>query len=676
MNMSRRKVQVSSIYFSNKLQCFTKYVISQEPLLKDPNVCGLAACDLDNEKFRYSQNVIYKYAYESSFKTLFEGTDNNDALSELYVSALVEVFFPTKCQGVLKLSKVQLKNEDAEGSEEVVNPSAADYEYEDATKNQEDFNDTPRRENVMHPRSKFFSKDIEEMALRFDYRDGLIQEICPKSDETVWVANFKRGILSAFQNTMTRFDLDHRSTETDVSGKCEVSYKFLGSSNTSIIVLKEKDISSCQKRNKFKSAVQTTPYDFRKSDISWWPIYNSTSFCKFSIDNFIYKEVECSEHVVLIPFSNGRSGAVSESSLKLKLLSSDESTETSDDNFIEGRKSLLYDHSFSPKPTHNEIKISREYLKQMCTLGFPNIQRDFPDKFVKFLEASKQLTSKGLTQLFARSDSICSNGRQHIVESLPFIGSVASVELMKDIITGVTKTIKLTPEIEEIWMNSIFYLPRPEESTLTSMFDLIQHYEVDKNPIFVLIPTAVVHTFCKFNECRNYSIVMNIVRYLEELAANLSGEDLNDKQNNERLIVAMKGLGNIGILSRQFQSELKTLIIDNEKKNDVKLQAIQTFRKTDCDKTRDFFVDIYQNVTEPVEIRTASYLQFMKCPNYLTIKQLKAFLQNEPVNQMGSFVWSHLTNLAKTSSPQKVEMQGLLADLKLDDKFKMDFRKR
>lgn len=65
----------------------------------------------------------------------------------------------------------------------------------------------------------------------------------------------------------------------------------------------------------------------------------------------------------------------------------------------------------------------------------------------------------------------------------------------------------------------------------------------------------------------------------------------------------------------------------------------------------------------------------MKCPNYLNIKQLKAFLLHEPVNQVGSFVWSHLTNLAKTSSPQKVEMQGLLADMLLHEKFNMDFRK-
>lgn len=346
------------------------------------------------------------------------------------------------------------------------------------------------------------------------------------------------------------------------------------------------------------------------------------------------------------------------------------------ENLIESRKTLLYDHSFSPKPTHNEIKISRDYLKQMCALGFPNIQRDFPDRFVKFLAATKQLSTKGLQQLLARAAGICSNGRKHVLESLPFIGSVASVELMKDLITGAIKSTEVTREMEEIWMNSMFYLPRPEISTIDTMFSLIQHYEVKQNPIFVLIPSAVTHTYCKYNsECRNVVVVMNIVKYLEGIATkNLAG-DMNDRKTYENLLVGLKGLGNIGIVSKQFEEVLINLIIDDDRIDDVKLQAIQVFRKTNCDKTREFFIDIYQNFTQSVEIRIASYLQFMKCPSYLTINDVKSFLDVEYVNQVGSFVWSHLANLAKTSSPQKVELQGLLADNKLDGKFKMDFRK-
>jgi hypothetical protein len=48
---------------------------------------------------------------------------------------------------------------------------------------------------------------------RFSFNDGLIPEVCPHENETSWVLNFKRGILSALQNTMKRFDVDHQSID-------------------------------------------------------------------------------------------------------------------------------------------------------------------------------------------------------------------------------------------------------------------------------------------------------------------------------------------------------------------------------------------------------------------------------------------------------------------------------
>lgn len=219
---------------------------------------------------------------------MFESTDKNDPESELFISALVDVTFPTKCQGQLKINSVRLKNQYSEGITEYEKSGPDDIVYDDNddddTKVQEDFNADAKQENVIHPRSEAFGNEIEALELRFDFRDGSIQEICPNSDEAVWVTNFKRGILSAFQNSMFRFDLDHKSVETDVSGKCEVSYRFEGSSNTSIHITKTKDISSCQNRNKFKSFVQTTPYDFRRVKL---PVIVQQFFQHFDVQTFV-----------------------------------------------------------------------------------------------------------------------------------------------------------------------------------------------------------------------------------------------------------------------------------------------------------------------------------------------------------------------------------------------------
>jgi Lipoprotein amino terminal region len=249
--------------------------------LKNPGLCGISTCDIDTDdaKFRYQSNIVYKYLYESSFNSLFEGTDNNDPVSELHISAFVELHFPQKCQGYLRVHSPHLKHRNLTIHSE---PIKTDYEYED--NEEETVIEEPAEsfdpKDILHAKSEMFKKDIEDTHIWFDFRNGLIQEICHDTEEQVWVTNFKRGILSALQNTMERLDLDHKATEVDVSGKCDVSYEFIGGFKSSIKVKKIKHITTCQNRNKFKSIVQTTPYEFGKKGISWWPIYDSTSYCE------------------------------------------------------------------------------------------------------------------------------------------------------------------------------------------------------------------------------------------------------------------------------------------------------------------------------------------------------------------------------------------------------------
>lgn len=308
----------------------------------------------------------------------------------------------------------------------------------------------------------------------------------------------------------------------------------------------------------------------------------------------------------------------------------------------------------------------------MCLHGFPNIQRKFPEIFTKFLVATKQLSIAALEQLLGRSQSICSSGKSHVLGSLPYIGSTASVVLMKNLI----KKNNMNKDEYIQWMYSLFYLPNPEEPVIDAMFSLLEHRDIDRDPVFVLVPTSVVHTHCKqFKNCENKASVQRIVKYLEQTVLKNLAEDLNKQKVYEDVFVALKGLGNIGIVSRSFEERLKSLIVNAEMSVEIKLQSINVFRRLNCEKNRDFFLDIYRNGTVSSEVRIASYLQSMYCPTYLSIKNVKEFLNKEVVNQVGSFVWSHLKNMASSASPTQVEQQALLADNILEDKFKMDSRK-
>lgn len=156
-----------------------------------------------------------------------------------------------------------------------------------------------------------------------------------------------------------------------------------------------------------------------------------------TIDNHIYREIKCFERHQLIPFSKQNTGAVTTTTSSLvfkgeqhyspgEFLDQSMSSATNINQFVSSyflslypadakdikkRSPLTFDHTPSVKPTHGEIKASRELLKQMCAAGSPKIQREFIDTFTKFLQTTKFLDYKALSQLLQRADSICPNGK-------------------------------------------------------------------------------------------------------------------------------------------------------------------------------------------------------------------------------------------------------------------------
>jgi hypothetical protein len=52
--------------------------------------------------------------------------------------------------------------------------------------------------------------------------------------------------------------------QADINGLCETKYALMGARETSLIITKKKDISTCTYRYKHHSILQTTPYLFRQ----------------------------------------------------------------------------------------------------------------------------------------------------------------------------------------------------------------------------------------------------------------------------------------------------------------------------------------------------------------------------------------------------------------------------
>jgi len=75
------------------------------------------------------------------------------------------------------------------------------------------------------------------------------------------------------------------------------------------------------------------------------------------------------------------------------------------------------------------------------------------------------------------------------------------------------------------------------------------------------------------------------------------------------------------------------------------------------------------------EIRINAYLATMRCADEQTLRRIQIVLESEEINQVGSFIWTHLANLQETASPTKMSVRAILENIQLQKQFDLDKRK-
>ncbi|KAG7207006.1 hypothetical protein KM043_000897 [Ampulex compressa] len=685
--------------------------LAQGEIVKDPTLCARTRCKVPAQrKFKYEEGVAYRYKYAVDVTTNL-GARNSYVRNEstLNIDAMVSVRFGSPCEGVLRFHNASISHDRATYNPEFPNRAGAEFRL-----------------------------NLERFSLRFAFDDGQIREVCPNRRDPAWAVNLKRGALSMLQNTMKRFDIDHRGEELDVNGICDTRYRLHEAKRTSLIIRKTKDLADCMHGSKHLSVIQSNVYRSPRSTSRRprQPLLKSRGECEISIDHNVYERVVCNEVHLLQPLSSGDvAGPRTESTASLLLVKEDRDgyyhgyeeeeeeeeeedeeedeeqeeeegqeeeveaerrreREKAEENWrgkgndkdkrsrvLEGTKrtNLLYDFSKTSKTMHGELRTSRDLLKGMCRLGTSTdeMQQSFSETFTSFVQSSRHLDYPSLSQLFARANSICRSGKKHMINALPFLGSNAAVNVMRDLIT---KKYVDRSTIDH-WVTAFALIPRPTRETIEILSPLLDFQDQIPEAQFVLSYSAVIHAYCSNNDvdCLDIDRIDGFLSHLELRIREGCAPRSRSIFTNKRTIEALKAVGNMGLERTSLRRELKGCIddvggfIDME----VRLAAVEAHRRFEsCQYTRDqFFLDYYRNYTLDSEVRIASYLQVMRCPDYNVIKTIKHTLGEEEVNQVGSFVWSHLTNLYKSSSPTRIEIQSLLTDRDLGPKFNSDVRK-
>lgn len=130
--------------------------------MKNPHICGRPECSLDGNKFDYANNIRYKYNYRVHVRSEFSGSGENS--SDVFISAKLLLTFPTKCEGVLSVQEVQLRD-------------SVPTEDEAVVENDYSFDYSEKEDTSLHPKNSLFSSDIQEHELRYNEALYINQQI-------------------------------------------------------------------------------------------------------------------------------------------------------------------------------------------------------------------------------------------------------------------------------------------------------------------------------------------------------------------------------------------------------------------------------------------------------------------------------------------------------------------
>jgi len=597
---------------------------------RDPTQC--AGYCKTTEKFQYEPGKTYIFDYDTNVVSQMHAEASEDV--QLHMRATAEFTVLTPCEISLKLENVHLEETDKTGSSEA--------------------EDLPE-----------FSKALQQYPMRFAFQDGVIESLCPMKNEEPWVLNVKRGIISLFQNSMADFEGNHIITETDIMGTCETHYE-ISNGIYSTSITKTKDLSTCKNRQMTYGGTESMSF-LGGSGLHKLPVLKSKHQCTQNLKHSRLQKSECQEEHVFAPFDSNLEGsqyAITKGTHSLTFNSETDASNTGFD-IIEGKESLLFQHDHSIQHD-GEIAIAQEMIKKLEAETENAVSAESPKLFSSIVAHLKTLDETSLKEVY---DAIEMNQRERkiFVDAVLLVGNAPSIALMNNLI----KEGKLSSAESTSWFTSIAFISHPNEDMIAASIPTLKQNPPQQALLGI---SAMVHRYCEHNtDCLRNKHIQELLNILENYLGTACRP--TDSEHHRFLLAVLKAIGNIGL---PFSQDSKTLMNCFTEANimELRISALQALRRQPCQPSlEEQLLNIFKDHNQDSELRINAYLALMRCPSVQILDQVQESLASEPVNQVGSFVWTHLTNLQETSDPTKREVKELLASDFLKNKFNTDARK-
>lgn len=183
---------------------------------------------------------------------------------------------------------------------------------------------------------------------------------------------------------------------------------------------------------------------------------------------------------------------------------------------------------------------------------------------------------------------------------------------------------------------------------------------------------SVVNKFCRDRGCEAGDVKVIADKFIAKIPKDCVAANKNDE---EQLVYVLKGIRNSQtILNSALDSIIRCASSKNP--NRVRVAALQAFTANPCNKKlAQAATTVMKNREEDSEVRIEAYLSAIECPTGALANDVQALIDSEPINQVGSFITTHLNSIKSSTDPKREAARAHFRNLRTSKKFPFDPRR-
>ncbi|CAL8089814.1 unnamed protein product [Calicophoron daubneyi] len=493
------------------------------------------------------------------------------------------------------------------------------------------------------------SEALKSTFMRACYDNGRILFVAfPRTSAPIAV-NLQKALLSQLQITTESLEIPTYTIERDIAGDCITEYTPEPADSEKIKITKRKYTSGCDNKYAFHSTfsgISVQPPTKQKK----LPFLDGQFRCDMQlIPGSAVMQSDCVEKFSAYPGMSEHTEVVINTHLELV---GDQPTDqvTTDATEIY-ESSLLFTHAdglaAGPRAKVDDV------WNILATVEDTN-DSNVPRAVYSMAKKMRTLDKMDMTELQTR---VQNHQSEAIKTSFKDILSVTGTESSIQFIMENSESLGFSTKEVARALQNVRY---PTVGMGIKLVDLLAEESFMSSALPI---SSFIYKLCERNPSHaGGSDVRAVVQhFVEQIGEDCSYEN---KRDMNKIILTLHALGNVGpYVNPEDALNVLSRCLQNPKVDaSVQVAAADSVRRAPCNEAIDD--ELLKHIVDhkiDSEVRIMSYRSYMRCPSSKNIESVLKVLEQEVSQQVGSFIYSHLSTIPSTSSHSAGYWKALLA---------------